>query len=106
MLTPQQQDELLKARRLRGAATQVERAAPAGEDRTTVLAILDRLATAIERLDTMGVCRRCGRTFIYSAAWFRLHGFTPPRHCDTCRAARRRERRRAGVRSPVPRDAD
>ncbi len=93
---------LARARRLRAAAALIDRAAPAGPERAEILIRLGRLVADIERLDTEGVCRRCARSFVYSAAWFHLHGFTMPRHCDGCRRARRHERSRAGVPSYIP----
>jgi hypothetical protein len=99
-------ETLARARRLRAAANLIDRAAPAGPERADLLIRLGRLVADLERLDTQGVCRRCARTFVYSAAWFHLHGLTMPRHCDACRRARRRERRHAGVRHNVPADTD
>ena len=99
---PARSDTLACARRLRAAANFIDRAAPAGPERVDILARLGRLVADLERLDTEGICRRCARTFVYSAAWFHLHGLTMPRHCDACRRARRQERRRAGVRGNVP----
>lgn len=93
---------LARARRLRAAAALIDRAAPASSERAEILIRLARLVADLERLDTEGVCRRCARTFMYSAAWFHLHGFTMPRHCDSCRRARRHERRRAGVPGHIP----
>lgn len=90
-------ERLRHARRLRVATDLIDRAAPAGPQKADILVRLGRLVADLERLDTEGVCRRCGRTFVYSAAWFHLHGFTMPRHCDTCRRERRHERCRAGV---------
>jgi hypothetical protein len=95
-------DMLARARRLRAAANLIDRAAPAGSERADLLIRIGRLVADLERLDTQGVCRRCARIFVYSAAWFHLHGLTMPRHCDGCRRARRWERRRAGVRTNVP----
>jgi hypothetical protein len=95
-------DTLARARRLRAAAALIDRSAPAGSERADILIRLARLVADLERLDTEAVCRRCARTFVYSAAWFRLHGFTMPRHCDACRHARRQERRRSGVKGNIP----
>ena len=94
--------QLRHARQLRAAAALIDRAAPAGPERTDILIRLRRLTADLERLDTEGICRRCARTFVYSAAWFHLHGFAAPRHCGSCRRARRYERRGAGVKGNVP----
>lgn len=95
-------EQLRHARKLRGASALIDRWAPAGSAKTDVLIRLGRLVAEVERLDAEAVCRRCARTFIYSAAWFHLHGFTMPRHCDGCRRARRHERRRSGTPGNVP----
>jgi hypothetical protein len=95
-------DTLARARRLRAAANLIDRAAPAGPERADILTRLGRLVADLERLDTASVCRRCARTFVYSAAWFHLNGLAMPRHCDACRRARRHERRRAGVPNVIP----
>jgi hypothetical protein len=96
-------EQLRQARRLRVAADLIDRAAPPGPAKADVLLRLGRLLADLERLDTEGTCRRCGRTFVYSAAWFHLHGFDAPRHCTECRRARRHERRWAGVPNRIPR---
>lgn len=96
-------EQLRQARRLRVAADLIDRAAPPGPAKADVLLRLGRLLADLERLDTEGSCRRCGRAFTFSAAWFHLHGFEMPRHCDGCRARRRRERRLAGVPNRIPR---
>lgn len=105
-LLPAWSEQLRHARKLRVATDLIDRAAPTGPLKDDLLMRLGQLVAALERLDTEGVCRRCGRTFVYSAAWFHLHGFTMPRHCDRCRRERRHERRRAGVanviRNPTP----
>lgn len=96
-------EQLRHARRLRVATDLIDRAAPAGPAKADILMRLDRLVADLERLDTEAVCRRCGRTFTFSAAWFSLHGFDMPRHCTECRRARRAERRGAGVPNRIPR---
>jgi hypothetical protein len=95
-------EQLRHARKLRAASALIDGAAPAGPEKTDILTRLGRLVANLERLDTAGVCRRCARIFVYSAAWFHLHGFTMPRHCDACRRERRHERRRAGAPNMIP----
>ena len=95
-------EQLRHAGKLRAASELIDRWAQAGSEKTDILIRLSRLVANLERLDTEAVCRRCARTFVYSAAWFRLHGFRMPRHCDACRHARRQERRRAGVKGNIP----
>lgn len=95
-------EQLRQARRLRVAADLIDRAAPAGPVKADILKALGRLVSDLERLDTEGTCRRCGRAFTFSAACCRLHGFEMPRHCNACRRARRHERRRAGVPNRIP----
>lgn len=96
-------ETLARARRLRAAADLIDRTAPAGPERADILIRLARVVAELERLDTDAICRRCAQTFTFSAAWFRLHGFEMPRHCDTCRRTRRHERRQAGVPNRIPR---
>ena len=96
-------EQLRYARKLRAASDLIDRWAPAGPEKTDILIRLGWLVANLERLDTDAVCRRCARAFVYSAAWFHLHGFEMPRHCDSCRRARRHERRRAGVSNTIPR---
>lgn len=96
-------EQLRHARKLRVATDLIDRAAPAGPEKADILIRLGRLVADLERLDTTAVCRRCARAFTYSAAWFYLHGFDMPRHCDACRRSRRHERRRAGVPDRIPR---
>ena len=95
-------EQLRYARKLRAASALIDRWAPAGSAKTDVLIRLGRLVADVERLDTEAVCRRCARTFVYTAAWFHLHGLAMPRHCDACRRARRHERRRANVPNTIP----
>jgi hypothetical protein len=95
-------EQLRHARKLRAASELIGRSAPSGSDKTDVLIRLGRLVAELERLDTEAACRRCARTFVYSAAWFHLHGLAMPRHCDACRRARRHERRRANVPNIIP----
>ena len=95
-------EQLRNARKLRAASALIDRWAPAGSAKTDILIRLGRLMADVERLDTEAVCRRCARTFVYSAAWFHLHGLAMPHHCDACRRARRYERRRANVPNLIP----
>lgn len=99
---PAWSEQLRHARRLRVATDLIDRAAPAGPRKADILIRLSRLVADLERLDTEGVCRRCARTFVYSAAWYWLHGFALPRHCTTCARSRRHERRRCGVKGNIP----
>jgi hypothetical protein len=80
----------------------IDRSAPVGPDQADILIRLVRLVADLERLDTEAVCRRCARIFVYSAAWFHLHGLAMPRHCDACRRVRRHERRRSNVPNVIP----
>lgn len=95
-------EQLRHARKLRVATDLIDRAAPAGPEKADILIRLGRMVADLERLDTEGVCRRCGRTFVYGAHWFWLHGFSAPRHCPTCSRRRRYERRRRGVKGNIP----
>jgi hypothetical protein len=97
--SPAWSEQLRQARKLRIATDLIDRAAPAGPAKENILIRLRRLAADLERLDTEAVCRRCARSFVFSAAWFQLHGFETPRRCDTCRRERRHERRWSGTKA-------
>jgi len=94
------------AKRLRAAAALVQRSAPDGPDKVTVLRRLDRLAAALERDEIVGICPRCDAEFLFSPGWFQERGLHLPRHCTRCREERRAERRRAGVGGHVPAEHD
>ena len=88
-------------RALEKAARAIDRFMPTDMDSERA-AILHHLKAALARLgqlDDHRVCRRCGKSFVFTVASqkaFAERGLTPPRHCPTCRDARKQERIRAG----------
>jgi hypothetical protein len=110
MSTPAERaDDLARAERLRAAAALVEEFAPEVDhrqrrDKVDILRRLGLLVAGLERQEDHAICRRCQADFFFNMSWFETRGLSAPRHCDACRAARRRERRRAGVPGNVPRE--
>jgi hypothetical protein len=94
------------ARQLRVAAELVERHAPADmtRDKVDILRRLGLMVTNLTQHDTTALCRRCGDAFTFDAGRFAAKHLDPPRHCWTCRQARRRERESCGITANVPHD--
>jgi hypothetical protein len=88
-------------RALEKAARTVTRFMPSDMERERI-EILGYLKAAIHKLGPMDdhrVCRRCGKSFIWTVQQqehFAASNLRPPRHCKRCREARRQERRAAG----------
>jgi hypothetical protein len=100
-------DDRTRAERLRAAAALVEQFAPEADhrqhrDKTDILRRLGLLVAQLERHEDRAVCRRCQTEFVFNPSWFEVRQMSLPRHCDTCRTARRQERRHAGVKDNIP----
>ena len=107
MFTPERLDALARAEQLRIAAALVDEFAPNGDERqrshkTDVLRRLGLLVAGLERHERHEICRRCRAEFVVRVSWFESRGLAVPRHCDSCRVARREERRRAGLLNNFP----
>jgi hypothetical protein len=95
-------DRAIAASKLREAGKIVAEFLHDDRDRTDCLRRIGiAVATLVEDAGS-ATCRRCNRAFTFDAVRFRSLGFDLPRHCFTCRQARRHERQSAGAASAVP----
>jgi hypothetical protein len=92
-------EDRARANRLKVALEEIAELMPNGRVRDEVVQHVTAAILTYEGELAAETCRRCRRTFQYAAEFFQTRGLQTPRHCSTCRAARREERERANAAS-------